>query len=268
MKLIPGSFSSSHQQLILLAPSTARLPESFRNVAVDSSRHGEILADMQKMRGRIYLDDGAIAPCQLGMDGRHCSPADKDSWHLLTLDDRGSVSGCVRYREHLNSTPFHKLGLGESALATCGQWSTKLEAAVESDMATARKLAISFVEVGGWALAKERRCTGEALRTALATYSLAEILGGCIGFATATVRHRSASILRRIGGQPLEFAGERLPAYYDPQYNCEMEIVRFKSDAPNHKYRRWIDQISASLLDVPVLWFPSGVIDSGRVALC
>jgi hypothetical protein len=44
-----------------------------------------------------------------------------------------------------------------------------------------------------------------------------------------------------------------LPPYYDPQYKCEMEIVRFKSDAPNHKYRRWIDQISASLLDVPVL---------------
>jgi hypothetical protein len=32
-----------------------------------------------------------------------------------------------------------------------------------------------------------------------------------------------------------------------------MEIVRFKSDAPNHKYGRWIEQISASLLDVPVL---------------
>ena len=109
------------------------------------------------------------------------------------------------------------------------------------------------MEVVGWALSKERRCTGEALRTALATYSLAEILGGCIGLATATVRHRSASILRRIGGRSLEFGGEMLPPYYDPQYKCEMEIVRFKSDAPNHKYRRWIDQISASLLDVPVL---------------
>jgi hypothetical protein len=257
MKLIPGSFSSSHQQLIVLAPSSARIPEGFRNVVVDPLRHGEILADMQKMRGRIYLDDGAIAPWQLQVDGRHCSPADEGSWHLLTLDDHGNVSGCVRYREHLNPTAFHELGLRESALARCGQWRTKFEAAVESDMAVARKQAISFVEVGGWALAKERRCTGEALRTALATYSLAEILGGCIGFATATVRHRSASILRRIGGQPLEFGGETLPAYYDPQYKCEMEIVRFKSDAPNHKYRRWIDQISAGLLDVPVLSLPS-----------
>ena len=253
MKLIPGSFSSSHQQLILLAPGSARIPQGFRNVAVDPLRHGEILADMQKMRGRIYLDDGAIARCQLGIDDRHCSPADDQSWHLLTLDDHERVSGCVRYREHHNTTAFRHLGLRESALARCDRWGTTLEAAVESDLATARQLAISFVEVGGWALAKERRCTGEALRTALATYSLAEILGGCVGIATATVRHSSASILRRIGGQSLEFDGETLPPYYDPQYNCEMEIVRFKSDAPNHKYRRWIEQISASLLDVPVL---------------
>ena len=48
-----------------------------------------------------------------------------------------------------------------------------------------------------------------------------------------------------------------LPPYYDPRYNCEMEIVRFKADAPNHKYRRWIEQITASLLDVPVLTLPS-----------
>jgi hypothetical protein len=32
-----------------------------------------------------------------------------------------------------------------------------------------------------------------------------------------------------------------------------MEIVRFSSDTPHHKYRRWIDQICATLLDVPVL---------------
>jgi hypothetical protein len=169
------------------------------------------------------------------------------------LNDHGGVSSCVRYHEHRNTTSFHELGLRECALASCNRWGTKLEAAIESDLATARRLAISFVEVGGWALAKERRCTGEALRTALATYSLAQTLGGCVGLATATVRHRSASILRRIGGRSIEFGGELLPRYYDPQYKCDMEIVRFKSDAPNQKYLRWINQISASLLDVPVL---------------
>ncbi len=253
MKLIPGSFSLSHQQLILLAPESSRIPAKFRNVVVDPARHAAILADMQKMRGRVYLDDGAISPDQLGDDHRHCTPADDASWHLLTLDDHGRVSGCVRYREHHNTVSFHELGLRDCALAECRHWGAKLKAAVEYDLAAARRLAISFVEVGGWALAKERRCTGEALRTALATYGLAQTLGGCLGVATATVRHRSSSILRRIGGRSLEIEGESLPPYYDPHYKCEMEVVRFKSDAPNLKYRRWIDQIHGSLLDVPVL---------------
>jgi len=130
-------------------------------------------------------------------------------------------------------------------------------------LAIARRRKVSFVEVGGWALAKERRCTGEALRTALAMYALAKILGDCVGMATATVRNRSASILRRIGGENIEHGGEPLPPYYDPQYKCQMEILRFTSSTPNPKYWRWIDQIAADLLEVPVL---SLICPTSRVA--
>ena len=73
-----------------------------------------------------------------------------------------------------------------------------------------------------------------------------------MGIATATVRNRSSSILRRIGGGALEVEGEQLPAYYDPQYKCQMEIVRFSSNSPNPKYWRWIEQIATTLLNVPV----------------
>ncbi len=253
MNLIPSSLSLSHQQLILLAPYGARIPERFRNVEIKPQRYGSILVDMQKLRGRIYLEDGAIGLDQLDSNGRHRSPADTESWHLLTLDDRGTVSGCVRYHEHRNTVSFQDLGLRHCALADCRRWGVKLKAAVESELEAARRQAISYVEVGGWALAKERRCTGEALRTALATYGLAKILGGCVGIATATVRNSSASILRRIGGGALEVGGEQLPGYYDPQYKCQMEIVRFTSSSPNPKYWRWIDQIAATLVNVPVL---------------
>ncbi len=223
---------------------------------IDPQRYESILADMQKMRGRIYLEDGAIEPEQLASDGRHCSPIDAESWHLLTLDDGGFVSGCVRYRQHRNTVSFQDLALRNCALAESPEWREKLRSAVEAELAAARLQAISYVEVGGWALAKERRCTGEALRTALATYGLAQILGGCVGVATATVRNSSSSILRRIGGRALEIGGEKLPAYYDPRYKCQMEIVRFSSNSPNPRYWRWIDQIAATLLNVPVLTLP------------
>jgi hypothetical protein len=261
MKLIPSSLSSAHQELILLAPCASQAPAQFQNVLIDPRRYESILADTQRMRGRIYLEDGAIESRQLTSDGRHCSPADPESWHLLTLDHRGSVSGCVRYREHRNTVSFQDLALRNSALAESREWGVKLKSAVEADLAAARREAISYVEVGGWALEKERRCTGEALRTALATYGLAQILGGCVGVATATMRNSSASILRRIGGRALEIEGEKLPAYYDPRYKCQMEIVRFSSGSPNPRYWRWIDQIAATLLNVPVLSlaFPSAL---------
>jgi hypothetical protein len=256
MKLVPTSLSSAHQQLMLLTPRASRVPATFQNVVIDPQRYESILADMQKMRGRIYLEDGAIGHQQLASDGRHCSPLDPESWHLLTLDDGGSVSGCVRYRQHRNTVSFQELALRSCALAESPEWREKLRSAVEAELEAARLQAISYVEVGGWALAKERRCTGEALRTALATYGLAQILGGCVGVATATVRNSSSSILRRIGGRALEIGGEKLPAYYDPQYKCQMEIVRFSSSSPNPRYWRWIDQISATLLNVPVLTLP------------
>jgi hypothetical protein len=260
MNLVPNALSLSHQQLILLAPYGVSIPERFRNVRVDPRRYGSILVDMQKLRGRIYLEDGAIGHDQLDRNGRHRSEVDTESWHLLTLDDKGSVSGCVRYHAHRNTVSFQDLGLRRCALAECREWGSKLKAAVETDLVAARQQAISYVEVGGWALAKERRCTGEALRTALATYGLAQILGGCVGIATATVRNRSSSILRRIGGGALEVDGEQLPGYYDPQYKCQMEIVRFTSSSPNPKYWRWIDQIAATLLNVPVLSLTPGAL--------
>jgi hypothetical protein len=71
--------------------------------------------------------------------------------------------------------------------------------------------------------------------------------------ATATVRHGSAAILRRIGLRPLRADNLELPPYYDPHYHCEMEALRFDSDFPNPKYARAIDELSAQLESVPVV---------------
>jgi hypothetical protein len=65
--------------------------------------------------------------------------------------------------------------------------------------------------------------------------------------ATATVRHGSASILRRIGLTPLVVDGSVVPPYYDPQYGCEMEALRFDSSAPNPKYGEMIREMAAEV---------------------
>ena len=74
-----------------------------------------------------------------------------------------------------------------------------------------------------------------------------------MGISTVTRRHCSASILRRIGGRSLKFAGLELPPYDDPQFKCEMEVLRFYSWAPNPRYKVWIEEIRQELGAIPVL---------------
>jgi hypothetical protein len=88
---------------------------------------------------------------------------------------------------------------------------------------------------------------------ALAVFGLSHALGDAIGISAATQRHGSASILRRIGGRPLEHGGSPLPSYYDPQYRCEMEALRFYSWAPNPRFGIWIEEVKAELRTTPVL---------------
>src|SRR5262249_37720941 len=92
----------------------------------------------------------------------------------------------------------------------------------------------------------------EPLRIILATYGLLELLGGCTGVATATSRHHSSAILRRIGLRGLQWNGVEMPPYYDPQYRCEMEVLSFDSRFPNPRYREWVEQLASGLSEAPV----------------
>jgi hypothetical protein len=238
--------------MVLLAPPESSIPGFFTRIHSDRSRYESLFAEMQRVRGRVYLQDGAIEPWQL-TDGRHQLDIDHASWHLLLVDKDVRVSGCMRYREYDNETSFSELSVSRSALAHCPEWGGKLAAAVESELALSRRLELPYVEAGGWALVEQIRGTAEALRLALATYCLARSLGGGVGISTVTRRYCSASILRRIGGRSLEHGGSELPSYYDPQYRCEMELLRFYSWAPNPRYSTWIQEIRSQLRSIPVL---------------
>lgn len=173
--------------------------------------------------------------------------ADERSWHVLLVDDDDSVSGCARYTAYPDNVGFHALGVSRSALAFSDQWGVKLREAVEHEMTAARKQGLAYVEVGGWALKEELRGTTDALRIALASYALAHLLGGCLGLGTATYRHSSCSILRRLGGRPLQLAGVELPPYYDPMYECRMEVLRFDSRKPHTRYEAMTAELSGQL---------------------
>ena len=234
LRLLERTIDSLDERLVLLAPPT-EVPSFFRDVDANSRRHQTFKREMQELRGSIYLDDGALQREQLSVDGLHETPEDNRSWHLLTVDGRERVTGCAWYLEHSGPVRVADLRLRHCPLARMKRWRDTLLNGVESELARARRQYLRYAEVGGWAVAKENRCASRGLLLALAGYSLGQIGGGCLGITTATVRHCSSSILRRLGGSPLEVAGSVIPSYYDPKYRCEMEILRFDSRRPSAK---------------------------------
>lgn len=83
-------------------------------------------------------------------------------------------------------------------------------------------------KIGGWAMAPDARGTRASIRLALEAVRLAERLGDTYGTATATVRHGSAEILKRLGGKCLM-------RYHDAAYGCEMEYLTFTLADMQHR---------------------------------
>ncbi len=250
--MVFSSNKARKTQFIVLSPF-AHYPQGvFRNSDGDDRMRRDLMAAMQRLRGRIYLEDGAIQPADLTRDGRHISAVDEKSWHVLSVDDAGNVCACLRYLEESQATKFDDLWVRHAAAVQSGK-GPSYRHAVEQEMLRARELGLSFGEVGGWAVAEEHRRTLEPVRIILAMYGLLELLGGCTGVATATVRHKSATILQRIGLTPLTSDEGELPPYFDPHYGCEMQLLRFDSRFPDARYQAAVSEFEAGLRSAPVV---------------
>jgi hypothetical protein len=242
----------SGRQYVLLAPRQSAASE-FEHATVDPSQHHRLLAEAQRLRGRIYVQDGAIQRSELSVDGRHIQAADDRAWHLLTVDEAGVVVACIRYFAHEPCVQFPELSIAASGITHSAELGARVRAAVETELDRARRRGVWYVELGGWAVCESLRCTTEAVRTLLTVYALSQLRGGAVGLSSATARHHSSSILRRIGGRPLKANGVEVSSYYDEQYACEMELLSFDSEFPNDRYARWIRDCREVLPQVPVV---------------
>jgi hypothetical protein len=169
------------------------------------------------------------------------------------VDENEAVVACIRYFAHESSVRFSELSVAGSYVARSAELGTRVREAVETELDFARRRGAWFVELGGWAVCESLRCTTEAIRTLLTVYALSQVRGGAVGLSSATSRHHSSSILRRIGGRPLKASGVEFSSYYDAQYACEMELLSFDSESPNQRYASWIRDCREGLHQVPVV---------------
>ena len=266
LKLFERDIAAVDQRLVVIAPPYASIPGSLQNVTVDPAERELLIQEVQRLRGSIYLRDGALKADDLTPDGRHETREDEKSWHLLVMDEQRRVSGCIWYREHERMPAFHQLRVRDCALAHTDEWRERLQTAVEGEIARARRERIRYAEVGGWAVACGSRCFSAGLLLVLGTYGLSQIAGGALVVATATVRHSSAKILRRLGGSHLEGDGFVVPPYYDPRYDCDMELLRFDTRRPSAKYAGLVELLKGRLANVEVVSSGSPVIQAAAYA--
>src|SRR5689334_10303645 len=111
------SCESERREYILLAPLGTEIPSDLGRVTADQTSHSKLLADVQRLRGRIYSEDGAINPKTLSADGRHQQAIGDQSWHIVALGLDGTVQGCIRYSPHDKDVRFEHLGAATSALS-------------------------------------------------------------------------------------------------------------------------------------------------------
>lgn len=240
-------------EFIILAPEQAAVPKTFRNSWCDSEIHEQILGDMQQMRGRVALEEGAIQKSDLDQAGRHLMPGDENSWHLIRMAAKGRVRGCARILVHPETATYSNLRLSSSAAAKDPLWAKQIRWTVEKEIAIARKTKMKLVEPGGWVLEEQLRGSSEAISIALSAFAWSQLIGDCLAYVTATVKHGSSSMLRRLGGDSLYFGGQEIPKYYDPAYQCDMELLKMQTRAMNPKFESMLAPLRGLLSAATVL---------------
>lgn len=211
------------------------------------------LDQIQRLRGRCYVDDGAIPASALDATGRHIQPEDLTAWHVLLMDDTG-VIGCVRmsfYAPELCS--LDSFGLRHASIASDPEWGPRIRRSIDSDLRMLAARNQYAAELGGWAIAQDHRDSRAAMYLLTGCCALGRAHGDCICYGTATRRHGSLDILRRLGGCPLYDGTDVIPDYFDPRYGCEMGFVRFASMWTRVRIERYIREITSQFELFPTL---------------
>ena len=258
LKTFERTLAETSKRIVLLAPSLVAVSPAFRNVDVDPDRHRGLLREVQRLRGSIYLRDGAIREDQLS-EGRHETAEDDKSWHFILLNREQQVEACMLYFEHKPDVRFEDTRAAISPLLQDQEWRQMLWRAVESELTRARRERLQYVELGGWAASEKSRGTPGPLALVLAAWGFSRRSGGTLGMTTATFRHCSATILKRLGGSRFEIDSTPLPPYFDARYGCMMELLKFDSRRPNPKYVGLIDLVRANLANFQVVARPSAI---------
>lgn len=244
--------------LTVVAPSMANIPEGLNAIA-DQGLYGDLIDEIERFRGLIYVQDNAIPASALDEKGRHHSEYDYEAWHLVLRDRQQALWGAIRVGVHLQTvraTQLEDLQIDKFLSRLPSEVKEPLVTAVQAFICNSRSLYPTFFEPGGWAIAEDGRKGALAPVLAGSIWSLARAVGGGTGVAAATTRHQSAGILKKMGGFEIFFDGSPVPPFYDPYHDCYMELVGFDSTSLNSRLEGTVAHIEEYIRSLPIITRP------------
>ncbi|GAA4412991.1 hypothetical protein GCM10023187_40760 [Nibrella viscosa] len=226
--------------LSLIAPYAGALPIVASMPTTDA--YEQTIAEIQRFRGRIYVQDQAIPASALDRSGRHYTKLDYASYHVIIRNQEGAITGVMRIPTYVSGAAVWFLQLyhvlermepGQKAL-----YSFAIQHFIDQ---SASKYPF-IVEPGGWAVDRQisEKLTGTVL--AASCWAFCQLIGGAVAVATATVKHNAADLLRMMGGINC-LQGTTNARFFDSFHQCELELIFFQSDKINPRFAAMVEAI-------------------------
>jgi hypothetical protein len=244
--------------LTIVAPSVAQVPDWLSNVLANERVYQEVIEEIQRFRGYVYVQDKAIPSSALDEQGRHYSEYDYRAWHIIFRERRQELCGAIRvglvdYGDYGDTEESDPLQVLQFLSHIPSDTKAPLETAVRRFLDNCRTLAPSICEPGAWAVAEDVRKSRVAPILAASIWSLGRVMGGGIGVATATTRHGSADILKKMGGFDLFLNGMPLVPFYDSYHQCYIELIGFDSDYLNPRLEPTVAEVQDYISNLPII---------------
>lgn len=247
--LTPSSF-------VLLAPRR-HVPAEYTCVIRDSLQHQCWLKRAQMLRGRAYLEDGAVDASHLDQDGRLISHWDMDSWHIIAREG-DEACATMRFTFHRNAVDPDHLGLASSSVFQTPD-AARIHRAVRTYQEKCLDAGDIFGEVGGWAAESLRRGGRKSAAVALSPWPLCRSVGRVRALSTVTSRNHSIGILTRIAAVPLGDEQGQVPSWFDERYGCDMYLSAFTTWDLHDEFEDDARRLAELLYAAPVFVNGSGV---------
>ena len=211
-----------------------------------------LLVAAQMLRARIFLADTALVASTVDSSGRYIHPLDRQSWHVLICSPQGSVCGTLRVTVHDDECGVDDLTVSECPVFAEEEWRLRGRGILASFLQRASAARVRAAETGGWALDESLRGGKKGALLALSGWAVIRLVGGAKILGAVTTRHGASRMTRYLGGLELADAKGSIPAYFDPRYGCDMELIEFDSQQVNPAFEPTVQAICNHFLGMLV----------------